>query len=145
MVVRNLGRECISEDRCSQRGLQAHLWLQGQPHLCPSSSRHRRVICMPPNAGREPAPFQRDSQAHMYFRHSVFRQPDYEPVRIHVVNLFRYRRQQKRSSVRVAALPNNWYGVEIVRFEKRSSACFTRASSLLYDRVKIAASERLNG
>jgi len=73
----------------------------------------------------------------MCFSHYFFRQPNHEPVRIHVVNLFRYKPQQKKAMIRTAALLNNWYGAEIVQFEKPSCACSTWAFRLLYDKLRV--------
>jgi len=53
------------------------------------------------------------------------------------VNLFRYKPQQKKAMIRTAALLNNWYGVEIVQFEKLSCACSTWAFRLLYDKLRV--------
>jgi hypothetical protein len=50
------------------------------------------------------------------------------------VNLFRYKPQQKKAMIRATALLNNWYGVEIVQFEKLSCACSTWAFRLLSDK-----------
>ena len=49
------------------------------------------------------------------------------------MNLFRYKPQQKKAMIRAAALLNNWYGAEIVQFEKLSCTCSAWASRLLYD------------
>ena len=84
------------------------------------------------------------SQHVVFPRDYFFRQPDHEPIRIHVVNLVRYKLQQPEEGTHPVVSINSWYGAEIVQFEEFRCSCFAWASSLLYDKCRVVISECLN-